>query len=190
MRLRIYGDDLSFPLSVFDDPAGVERADTPLGAGLRLAVGNAADLLPFPVPSAEWRLLAVSDAQALFGHGEPPEVATMLLRLQDDEWVFEGLARAATVEVARTGLERATWVVAGPVTADATDLPIDVSTNGRAVAPEVVEDETSVTISCFAGPPFAQMKGWPPKVRVVVPLDRPFGGRRLLDGAVYPARAV
>jgi hypothetical protein len=124
---------------------------------------------------------------------------TLLERRGEWDVVSRG---GCTVEVHRPGTNRAEWELNPEIQTRPTDGTVSllilenacasgIDPRPRLETPEVVYDDTSITIALFVRWPAGGPKAvftciGPPPVPIAVELEEPVGNRELIDGAVYP----
>jgi hypothetical protein len=201
------GGGLPFRPIALEGPAGRLDPDDPavgaLIARLTARTAGAAgrgDTAPPPTPTVDdWRLLARTDGEALFGRGRPPRLFTMGVRLdaRRGTWTCVGESAARPLRAAREGIRASSWRPdpSREVEPEDTVLRVLVTertfsggqrADGRVLAPEIYIDDQELVLTMFVAPkPGFQARTSNPETPVRVALPQPVGARRLIDGAIY-----
>jgi hypothetical protein len=193
------GGGLPFPPAALDQPSGgLDPADPTVAALLvqlsRLAAASLDD----------WRLLAGTEDQALFGRGRPPRLHTAAFRRNSRRgtWTFLGESAGRPLRAARDGIRASSWRLdpTWELTAETNVLRLLLTeqahaggkrADGRVLVPDVhvASDEIVLTIFVSRRPGF-QMRRPNPETPIRVALPCPVGDRQLVDGALYPGGSV
>jgi len=193
------GGGLPFPLSALDEPAGNLDPQDPAVAAL-LAQLRARPTRGAPPPDLDdWRLLARTDDEALFGRGLPPALVTAAVRkgARRGGWSYVASSAARPLRATRDGIRASSWRPdpTHEPTPDETTLRLLVTeqafagaqrAHGRVLPPDLFADEDELVLTMFITPrPGFQARSPNPETPVCVALPHPVGARRLLDGALY-----
>lgn len=206
------GGGLPFaPGELTQPPGGLDQSDPAAQAliaqlsgrsGARRAPwkrGSAPTSLAPPPSFGEWRLLARTDDEVLFGRGRPPRLHTAAFRRDPRRgtWAFIGESAGRPLRAARDGIRASSWRIDPTLEGDpdATVLRILVTeqtyaggkrADGRVLAPDIHIDADELLLRIFVTPQQGfQMRSPNPETPVRVALAHPVGQRRLIDGAVY-----
>lgn len=187
-----------FPTSAFEAPADAEQGDDAASAALRRSLEEPVE--PAITPLEGWRVLRRAERQVVFGAGEPPDIITLTVELEDDVWSWAGQGQC-TVRLWRKGAASADWDVDPERSPSPEDRVLHLLLSERACTsgadprprleePQVSYGESVVTIALFVrhlGPPgvFHTCIGFP-AVPIEVELEEPLRDRRLLNGGIYP----
>jgi hypothetical protein len=206
------GAGLPFPPAALDGPPGPLDPEDPAVAALlaQLAVRAApkrrsrapwrrtATPAPPPVSLEDWRLLARTDDEALFGRGQPPQLLTVAVRRNPrrNSWAYEASSAARPLRAARDGIRASSWRLdpeAEPAPGDSV-LRLLVSeqafasgqrADGRVLTPDIHIDADQIVLTVFVTPRPGFQAGSPnPETPVRIALPEPVGLRRLIDGAL------
>ena len=146
-----------------------------------------------------WRLLARTDNEALFGRGLPPELLTVVVRLEAKRGIWSCVTKSdgRPLRATRDGIRASSWHLderAEPKPED-TVLRVCVTeqtfaggrrADGRVLAPDLYESEDQLVLTMYVKPESGfQMRTPNPETPVRVALAHPIGHRELVDGAVY-----
>jgi len=160
-------------------------------------------LAPAPASLAEWRLLARTGDEALFGRGQPPALVTMAVSRESrrNSWAYSGSSAGRPLRVTREGIRASSWRLdptREPQPQD-TELRLLVTeqtfsggqrAHGRVLAPDLHLGADQVVLTLFVTPrPGYQAGSSNPETPVRVALPEPLGPRLLVDGALvrFPA---
>lgn len=146
-----------------------------------------------------WRLLARADNEALFGRGLPPELLTVVVKQDAKRGTWSCVAKSAgrPLRATRDGIRASSWHLddAVELKPEHTVLRICVTeqtfaggrrADGRVLAPDLFEGERELVLTMYVRPQNGfQMRTPNPETPVLVPLARPVGLRKLIDGAEY-----
>lgn len=160
---------------------------------------------PQPVPASlvSWRLLALTDGEALFARGDPPQLLTAAVRrdTRRGTWKCVTVTKARPLRAARDRIRASSWRLdptAEPGPGE-TVLRVLVTeqtfagaqrANGRVQAPDLHVDADELILTMFVTPkPGFQAKAPNPETPVRVALPQPVGLRRVTDGALYDPTA-
>lgn len=161
---------------------------------------RAAPSPPVAAPRLEdWRLLARTDGEALFGRGRPPQLLTVAVRRgggHSHAWTHAGSSAARPLRATRDGIRASSWRL------DPTRKPqpgesvlrVLVSEQtfasgqraaGRVQAPDIYVDDAELVLTIFVTPrPGYQSGSSNPETPVRIALPHPVEQRRLIDGAL------
>ncbi len=145
-----------------------------------------------------WRLLARTDRDALFAHGDPPKLLTVALRRarRRGSWAFLASSSAQPLRCTRDGIRASSWRLdpTHEPQPDETELRVLVTeqtfasgkrADGRVLPPEIYVDEEELVLTIFVTPrPGYQAGSRNPETPIRVALPHPVGSRRLVDGAL------
>jgi hypothetical protein len=147
----------------------------------------------------EWRLIARTGKEALFGRGMPPDL--VMVSVQKDArrgtWSRADKTAGRPLRVTRDRIRASSWRLdpTHELRADDTVLRILVTeqtyaggkrADGRVLDPDLYEDEHELILTTFVTPfEGFQMRSPNPETPVRVALSHPVGSRKLIDGAVY-----
>ena len=200
------GAGLPFSLAAFEGlPAPLDPVDGAV-AGLiayldgPAAAGRAAPRNPdAPASTLDgWRLLASTDAEALFALGLPPHLLTVAMRREGRRQVWVCFASSASqpLRSARGTIRASAWRLDPTREVDPEDTVLRVlvteqafasgqRAGGRVLAPDIFIDESELALTFFVTPrPGFQNAARNPETPVRVALPHAFGERRLIDGAL------
>ncbi len=208
------GGGLPFsPAALARPSGGLDTEDPAVGAllahlaarvgpkqGARAPRKRGASPSPLPVASLnDWRLLARTGGEALFGRGRPPQLLTVAARREsrDRGWRCVAESAARPLRATRDGIRASSWRSdpAQELASDETTLRILVTeqtfaggrrATGRVLAPDLHLDEDELVLTMFVRPERGfQARAPNPETPVRVVLPRSVGARQLVDGAVY-----
>jgi len=160
---------------------------------------RAAAAPPAAPPSLdEWRLLARSEDEALFGRGQPPHLLTVAVRRggRSSAWTHAGSSAARPLRATREGIRASSWRLDPSREAQPgeTMLRVLVSeqtfasgqrADGRVQAPDLHVDADELVLTIFVTPrPGYQSGSGNPETPVRIALPHPVEQRRLIDGAL------
>jgi len=161
------------------------------------------DAAPVPVaaPNVEdWRLLARTDSEALFGRGRPPQLLTVAVRRagRSRAWTHAGSSAARPLRATRDGIRASSWRLDPSREREPgeTVLRVLVSeqtfasgqrADGRVQVPDIYVDADELVLTIFVTPrPGYQSGSRNPETPVRIALPHPVEERRLIDGALAP----
>jgi hypothetical protein len=193
----------SEPLDPDDPAAAALLAHLSARAGPRRASRapwkRAAAAPPVAAPSLEdWRLLARTDSEALFGRGRPPQLLTVAVRRggRSRAWTHAGSSAARPLRATRDGIRASSWRLdpgREPQPGE-TVLRVLVSeqtfasgqrADGRVQVPDIYVDADELVLTIFVTPrPGYQSGSRNPETPVRIALPHPVEQRRLIDGAL------
>jgi hypothetical protein len=207
------GGGLPFPPAVLVASPGPLDPEDPAVAALtaQIASGTARkrgsrapwrrDAAPPPgAPSLEdWRVLARTEEEVLFGRGRPPELLTVAVRQAGRRraWTCIGVSAARPLRAARDGIRASSWRLdpTHELEPDETVLRVLVTeqalaggqrADGRVLAPDLHIDADQLVLTFFVTPQPGFQRGSPnPETPVRVAIPEAVGARRLVDGALY-----
>ena len=160
---------------------------------------RAAAARPVGAPSLEdWRLLAGTDGEALFGRGRPPHLLTVAVRRggRSRAWTYAGASAARPLRAARDGIRASSWRLdpSREPQPGETVLRVLVTeqtfasgqrADGRVQVPDLYVDADELVLTVFVTPrPGYQSGSRNPETPVRIALPHPVGERRLIDGAL------
>ena len=189
-----------FTLDVLDQRAGAEGGDHPAAMALRMFLAEShpeAEILP----DEGWLLVGLDEQEASFiarVEGDPPFVEAAAARAPGG-WRVRGWGQCRP-RAAFDGANGATWVFdpnvppAGPSDRRFSALVTEVecasgrSSEGRVLPPVIVYRPEEILVAFAVRPPRGDAGDCQsnPATRVVVELDEPIAGRRLVDAGVFP----
>lgn len=188
-----------FPVDAFEEPADAELGDDAAAEELRRQIENPVESAI--TPAHGWRELSHSDDYVLFGAGDPPEIVTLSLELEDEKWTWAGQGEC-TVHTWRRTAEAAEWDVDPDAPPSPRDRVLHLLLSERACTsgadprprleePQIEYGKDVVTISLFVRHIQAPRRvaftcPGVPAVPIEVELEEPIGGRELLNGGIYP----
>ena len=194
------GAGLPFAPSAINAPAGqLDPLDPPVGA--------LAAQLSRQKPAAdgslsrleEWRILARTESEVLFGRGLPPRMITVAMRREGrrDNWSSLAVTRFETLRRTRDGVRASSWQLdpTQQLTPEDTIIRMLVTEQSRSggefahkrlLAPDLHDGHDELVLAMFITPkPGVQMPSGKIKTPVRVRLPSPAGERTLVDGALY-----
>jgi hypothetical protein len=155
-----------------------------------------------PLPRLdEWRSLARTEDEALFGRGRPPRLLTVAVR-QDrrrGRWMCVAKSAARPLRATRDGIRASSWRLDPSHEVEAEDRVLRIllteqtfaggrKAGGRVLNPDIHVNESELVLTMFVTPqPGFQMKSPNPETPVRIALPDPVSARRLIDGALYDA---
>jgi hypothetical protein len=154
---------------------------------------------PVEAPTLEdWRLLARTDGEALFGRGRPPQLLTVAVRRggRSRAWTHAGSSAARPLRATRDGIRASSWRLdpGHEPQPGETVLRVLVSeqtfasgqrADGRVQVPDVYVDADLLVLTIFVTPrPGYQSGSRNPETPVRIALPYPVEQRRLIDGAL------
>jgi hypothetical protein len=160
---------------------------------------RAAVVPPVVAPSLEdWRLLARTDGEALFGRGRPPHLLTVAVRRggRSRAWTFAGASAARPLRATREGIRASSWRrdPSREPEPDETVLRVLVSeqtfasgqrADGRVLVPDLYVGPGELVLTLFVTPrPGYQSGSRNPETPVRIALPHAVEQRRLIDGAL------
>jgi hypothetical protein len=197
------GGGLPFAPSVFAQPGGgldptdpavaqllaeLSHRDAPKRASRSAWRPGAAPPPSLPSPSLDdWRLLARTEDEALFGRGRPPRLHTAAFRRQGRRgtWAFMGESAARPLRATRDGIRASSWRPdpTRELNPEATTLRILLTeqahaggkgADGRVLAPDIHVASDEIVLTMFVTPrPGFQMRRPNPETPVRVALPCP-----------------
>ena len=160
---------------------------------------RAAAAQPLAAPNLEdWRLLARTDDEALFGRGRPPHLLTVAVRRggRSRVWTYAAASAARPLRATRDGIRASSWRLdpSREPQPGETVLRVLVSeqtfasgqrADGRVQVPDLYVDADELVLTVFVTPrPGFQSGSRNPETPVRIALPHPVGQRRLVDGAL------
>ena len=154
---------------------------------------------PVAGPSLEdWRLLARTDGEALFGRGRPPQLLTVAVRRagRSRAWTHAGSSAARPLRATRDGIRASSWRLdptrepqpgesALRVLVSEQTFASGQRADGRVQVPDIYIDDAELVLTIFVTPrPGYQSGSRNPETPVRIALRHPVGRRRLIDGAL------
>jgi hypothetical protein len=107
------GGGMPFPPAALDAPAGrLEPDDPAVGALMAQIARQRTPKGKAPVLGLDgWRMLARTDAEALFGHGRPPHLITVAVRRDGrrQSWTTAAVSTARPLRTTRDGVRASGW---------------------------------------------------------------------------------
>lgn len=151
-----------------------------------------------------WRLLARTDDEVLFGHGRPPQLLTVAMRLDPRRQTWACIATNATrpLRATRDGIRASRWRLdptreTSPEDAILRVLVTEQAFAGgkragdRLLAPDLYLGDRELVLTIFITPrPGFQNISKNPETPARIALPEPLGTRRLIDGALFPRSAT
>ena len=194
------GGGLPFAPTVFATPGGLDESD-PAVRTLRTVLARQRPSAGAPPATdlSDWRLLARTEDEALFGHGLPPALLTVVVRRdgRDHGWVSRVVTKEATLRSVRDGLRASRWRL------DPTRAPEDRDTvlrilvteqtraggkraDDRLLAPDLHIAEDRLVLTAYVTPRAGfQTAATNPETPARIVLPEPLGDRDIIDGAVF-----
>ncbi len=160
---------------------------------------RAAPAPPVAAPLLEdWRLLARTDGEALFGRGFPPQLLTVAVRRagRSRAWTHAGSSAARPLRATREGIRASSWRLDPTRERQPDDSVLRVlvseqtfasgqRADGRVQVPDLYVDDADLVLTIFVTPrPGYQSGSRNPETPVRIALPLPVGRRRLIDGAL------
>lgn len=147
----------------------------------------------------DWRLIARTGEEALFGLGMPPNLTMVAVQKDARRGTWSRIEKTAgrPLRVTRDGIRASSWRVDPSCEVRADDVVLRIlvmeqtyaggkRADGRVLDPDLYEDEHELTLTMFVTPREGfQMRSPNPETPVRVALAQPVGNRELIDGAVY-----
>jgi hypothetical protein len=194
------GSGLPFAPSAINTPAGgLDRADP--------AVEAFAAQLSRQKPASdgsvsqleEWRLLAETEGEVLFGRCRPPHMITVAMRREGRKGAWQSVAvtRFETLRRTRDGLRASSWELdptqqLAPEDTIIRMLVTEQNRSGgelahkRLLAPDLHDGSHELVVAMFVTPrPGVQMPSGALETPVRLRLPSPIGDRELVDGALF-----
>jgi hypothetical protein len=204
------GGGLPFSPSALDGPPGrLDPQDPAVSAlvahlaaragakrGSRVPWKRAATPAAPPPSLGDWRLLARSDDEVLFGRGRPPRLLTVALRQGRRSWSHAASNAARPLRAARDGIRASSWRLDPTVELllDETVLRVLLTeqtfsggqrADDRVLTPDLYVDDDELVLTLFVTPrPGYQAGSHNPETPLLIALPGPVGTRRLIDGAL------
>jgi hypothetical protein len=146
-----------------------------------------------------WRLLARTDNEALFGRGLPPELLTVVVRLETKRGIWSCVTKSTgrPLRATRDGIRASSWHLDERVGLKPEDAVLRVCVteqtvaggrraDGRVLAPDLYQSDDQLVLTMYVKPESGFQVSRPnPETPVRVALADPIGHRELIDGAVY-----
>jgi hypothetical protein len=195
-----------YPAEMISDGVGMPFPRVALSAaGERLdpedpSVAALLERLPGQDLSAlkNWRLLASSDGEALFGRGYPPDLVTVAVRQEGrrERWTYVASNAVETLRAAREGIRASSWRLDPEYEPSPEDTELRVlvteqafasgqRADSRVLPPDLHIDSEQVVLTMFVTPRRGYQTGSrAPEAPIRVVLPEPLGSRRLVDGAI------
>jgi hypothetical protein len=150
----------------------------------------------------DWRQLARTDDEVLFGRGLPPRMLTASLRRtgRRGTWTFLGSSAARPLRATRDGIRASSWRLDPMHEAQVDEKILRVlvteqafasgrPAHGRVLAPEIYLDDGELVLTIFITPQPGYQNGTPnPETPLRIAIPDPVGTRRLIDGALVELR--
>lgn len=196
------GGGLPFPPSALSAPRGQLDPDEPVVGALMAQLDRQKPAADGSTPRLEdWRLLARTESEGLFGRDMPPRLVTVTVR-QDGRrgrWQPVAVTKAGSLRTTRDGVRASSWQLdtshpPGPEDTIIRMLVTEQTRSGgalatkRLLAPDLHDGEDEVLVTMFITPKPGvqlQMASATPATPVRVRLPSPLGERQLVDGALY-----
>jgi hypothetical protein len=193
------GSGLPFPPSALDGPAGELDHEDPATAAL---VKMLARQKP-PAGPTGWRVLARTDDEVLFGHGQPPALVTVTMRrgTRREGWISVSVVREPPLRTTRDGVRASGWRLDPTREPGAQDTIIRVlvteqtraggaRAERRLQTPDLHVREDELVLTMFVTPRggIQQPSASNPETAARIQLPEPLGERALVDGALYDPR--
>jgi hypothetical protein len=194
------GAGLPFEPSAINAPAGeLDPADPPVGA-LAAQLSRQKPAADGSVSRLEeWRILARTENEVLFGRGLPPRMITVTMRRKGrrDNWSSVAVRNFEMLRRTRDGIRASSWDLdpTHELTPEDTVIRMLVTEQTRSggelahkrlLAPDLYDGRDELMLAMFVTPkPGAQMPSGTLETPVRVQLPSPVGERLLIDGALY-----
>ena len=193
------GTGLPFPPAALDAPGGrLDESEPAVQALIAQLARRKSD--GFDLGLDGWRALARSDTEALFGHGLPPQLTTMYLRLDGGRrggWHAVSTSTARPLRTTRKGVRASAWRIDPSQELGPRDTILRVfvteqtraggqRAHGRLLSPDLHMTDDELILTMFVTPrPGFQLAASKPETIARVALPRALGERTLVDGALY-----
>jgi hypothetical protein len=193
------GSGLPFPPSALDGSAGDLDHEDPATAAL---VKMLARQKP-PAGPTGWRVLARTDDEVLFGHGQPPGLVTVTMRrgTRREGWISVSVVRDPPLRTTREGVRASGWRLdpTRELASQDTIIRVLVTEQTRAggaraarrlQTPDLHAREDELVLTMFVTPRggIQQPSASNPETAARIQLPEPLGERALVDGALYDPR--
>jgi hypothetical protein len=166
--------------------------------GSRAARKAVADPGPAGTSLDEWRLLARTDDEALFGRGMPPELMTVAVRYdaRHSAWTWVASGTSQPLRAARDAIRASSWRLDPALETQAQESVIRVlvteqtfasgqRADGRILQPDIFVDDDEVVLTIFVTPRRGfQSTTRNPETPARVALPHAIGSRQLIDGGL------
>lgn len=195
------GAGLPFAPTALYAPAGSLDPTDPAAAALAALLDRQkAPPNSSPVLDLEgWKVLARSDDEVLFGHGLPPTLMTIVMRLdaRHKTWISAAVTTERPLRAMRDGIRASGWRIDPSRDPDPEDTIIRVlvteqtfsggtRADKRLLPPDLYLGTDELVLTMFVNPrPGFQVRSPNPETLARVALPAPIGQRQLIDGAIY-----
>jgi hypothetical protein len=195
------GGGLPFPPGALDAPAGqLEPSDPAVAALIAQLARQKTPAGSSAVPSLdEWRILARSDDEVLFGRGLPPHLVTVAMRRDPPRktWTSVAVSTARPLRATRDGVRASGWRLDPTREPSPEDTVVRVlvteqtwaggtRADNRLLAPDLHAGAEELVLTMFVTPRHGfQIRSPNPETPARVTLPSPIGLRRLIDGSLY-----
>ena len=145
-----------------------------------------------------WRLLARTDDEVLFGHGQQSHLLTVTVRREARRgWTCVATSSARPLRATRDGIRASGWRPDPSREINPADTVLRVliteqtwaggqRADGRLIAPDLHDGIQEIVLTTFVTPrPGYQTRSPNPETPARIALPTPVGSRRLIDGAPY-----
>jgi hypothetical protein len=195
------GGGLPFPPGALDAPPGQLEPSDPAVAALiaQLARQKTATAGSAGPSLDEWRILARSDDEVLFGRGLPPRLLTVAMRREPPRktWRSVAVSTARPLRATRDGVRASGWRLDPTRDPSPEDTVVRVlvteqtwaggtRADDRLLVPDLHAGAEELVLTMFVTPRNGfQIRSPNPETPARVTLPGPIGRRRLIDGALY-----
>jgi hypothetical protein len=198
------GSGLAFPPSALDVPPGLLDPDDPAVSAFAAQLSRQKPAADGSLPRLQdWRFLARTESEALFGLGLPPNLITVSMRREGrrGDWNTAAVTRGKKLRTTRDGIRASGWELdpSHPLAPEDTIIRMLVTEQTRSggsladkrmLAPDLHDGEEEVVLTMFVTPKLGvqvPLASATPATPVRVRLPSPIGERLLSDGAIFEA---